>query len=236
MGSAQLLAAGHSVSPLSQALYILASLAPGMLLLLLVASQALAAAPGPRTSLEDLDQRIWSLSLGALGRSTASGDQAELEDLRRKVAQFIPVAITSSTKLTNGEKKVLDLLIEASSHLDPIFNRQVWKGYEELRDQLDADKTPLGKAKLDYFDIMRGPWDRQDHQKPFAVDFAKPIGAGFYPEDLDEEKLSKYIKEYPEDADAVNNLVTMVQGEREEGLLRKITARFSVNTLSQLTG
>lgn len=112
------------------------------------------------------------------------------------------------------------------------FSRQVWKGYEELRDQLVADKTPLGKvhllnkstfirfcfpvltiqnqAKLDYFDIMRGPWDRQDHQKPFAVDFAKPIGAGFYPEDLDEEKLKKYIDENPEDADAVNNLVTMV--------------------------
>ena len=108
----------------------------------------------------------------------------------------------------------------------------MWKGYEELRDQLVADKTPLGKvhllnesmfirfcfpvltiqnqAKLEYFDIMRGPWDRQDHQKPFAVDFAKPIGAGFYPEDLDEEKLKKYIDENPEDADAVNNLVTMV--------------------------
>ena len=66
------------------------------------------------------------------------------------------------------------------------------------------------QAKLEYFDIMRGPWDRQDHQKPFAVDFAKPIGAGFYPEDLDEEKLKKYIDENPEDADAVNNLVTMV--------------------------
>ena len=65
---------------------------------------------------------------------------------------------------------------------------------------------------------MRGPWDRQDHQKPFAVDFAKPIGAGFYPEDLDEEKLKLYIAENPEDADAVNNLVTMV-GRGEGGRL-----------------
>ena len=65
---------------------------------------------------------------------------------------------------------------------------------------------------------MRGPWDRQDHQNPFAVDFAKPIGAGFYPEDLDEEKLKLYIAENPEDADAVNNLVTMV-GRGEGGRL-----------------
>ena len=71
------------------------------------------------------------------------------------------------------------------------------------------------QAKLEYFDIMRGPWDRQDHQKPFAVDFEKPVGAGFYPEDLDEEKLKKYIDEKPEDAAALNSLVTMV--DREAG-------------------
>jgi len=184
----------------------------GMLLLILAASQALAAAPKP--SLEDLDQQIWGLSLGALGRS-ADVSQAQLQDLQKKIDQFVPVIITSATELTEGEKKVLDLLIEASSHLDPIFNRQVWKGYKELRERLEADKTPLGKAKLEYFDIMRGPWDRQDHQKPFAVDFEKPVGAGFYPEDLDEEKLKKYVDENPEDAAALNNLVTMV--DREDG-------------------
>ena len=64
-----------------------------MWLLLLVASQALAAAPRPKVSTEftfsvsafdqqcniqDLDQQIWGLSLGALGR--AAGDQqAELQ-------------------------------------------------------------------------------------------------------------------------------------------------------------
>jgi len=184
----------------------------GMLLLILAASQALAAAPKP--SLEDLDQQIWGLSLGALGRS-ADVSQAQLQDLQKKIDQFVPVIITSATELTEGEKKVLDLLIEASSHLDPIFNRQVWKGYKELRERLEADKTPLGKAKLEYFDIMRGPWDRQDHQKPFAVDFEKPVGAGFYPEDLDEENLKKYVDENPEDAAALNSLVTMV--DREDG-------------------
>ena len=69
--------------------------------------------------------------------------------MQKKIAQFVPVIITSATELTKGEKKVkwkkyvklflpksfwftvkdgahvkvLDLLIEASSHLDPIFNR-----------------------------------------------------------------------------------------------------------------
>ena len=75
---------------------------------------------------------------------------------------------------------------------------------------------------------MRGPWDRQDHQKPFAVDFEKPIGAGFYPEDLDEEKLKKYIEENPEDADSVNNLVTMVQREEDGRLVAQNYSKVSV--------
>ena len=78
---------------------------------------------------------------------------------------------------------------------------------------------------------MRGPWDRQDHQKPFAVDFEKPIGAGFYPEDLDEEKLKKYIEENPEDADSVNNLVTMVQREEDGRLVAQNYSKVSVSLM-----
>ena len=80
---------------------------------------------------------------------------------------------------------------------------------------------------------MRGPWDRQEHQKPFAVDFAKPIGAGFYPEDLDEEKLNKYIEENPEDADAVNNLVTMVQRGEGGRLVAQNYSKVSISMIFQ---
>ena len=65
---------------------------------------------------------------------------------------------------------------------------------------------------------MRGPWDRQDDHKPFAVDFEKPVGAGFYPDDMDEEHWTKYLDQHPEDASRLENLVTMVE-RREEGQL-----------------
>ena len=78
---------------------------------------------------------------------------------------------------------------------------------------------------------MRGPWDRQDHQKPFAVDFAKPVGAGFYPEDLDEEKLAKYIEENPEEADALNNLVTMVEREKSGRLVAQNYSKVSISQM-----
>ena len=57
---------------------------------------------------------------------------------------------------------------------------------------------------------MRGPWDRQDHEKPFAVTFPKPVGAGFYPEDLDEARWKEYVAEHPEEKERLANLLTMV--------------------------
>ena len=65
---------------------------------------------------------------------------------------------------------------------------------------------------------MRGPWDRQDHEKPFAVTFPKPVGAGFYPEDLDEEMWKEYVAEHPEEKERLANLVTMVE-RRDGGLV-----------------
>ena len=65
---------------------------------------------------------------------------------------------------------------------------------------------------------MRGPWDRQDHEKPFAVTFPKPVGAGFYPEDLDEARWKEYVAEHPEEKERLANLVTMVE-RREGGLV-----------------
>jgi hypothetical protein len=52
--------------------------------------------------------------------------------------------------------------------------------------------------------------------RPFAVDFAKPPGAGFYPRDLTEGEWSTYLEGHPEQATRLNNLFTMVE-RNEEG-------------------
>jgi len=176
--------------------------------------------------LQDLDEQIWGLALGASDRSKGGPIERVIDtitqDLRDKVAQFSPVVITSETSdLTSKEKEVLDLLIKAARHLDPIFNRQVWAGYEERRKELVADTSDLGKARLEYFDIMRGPWDRQDHEKPFAVQFPKPAGAGFYPEDMDEATWTEYLKSNPEKASRLNHLFTMVERQEEGDLIAR---------------
>jgi hypothetical protein len=189
-----------------------------MLLLLLGVLQASAMPETFKTklSLQDLDQTIWGLALG-MGMTRSSEESLLPEDLRRKIDQFAEVEITSDTSgLTEEEVRVLDLMVRAARLLDPIYNRQVWAGYKELRESLVSDPSDLSQAKLEYFDIMRGPWDRQDDHKPFAVDFAKPPGAGFYPRDLTEGEWSTYLERHPEQATRLNNLFTMVE-RKEEG-------------------
>jgi hypothetical protein len=58
----------------------------------------------------------------------------------------------------------------------------VWERNEFTLRELQADKSPLGQARLNYFQINKGPWSRLDHDAPFVPGVpAKPAGANFYP-------------------------------------------------------
>ncbi|MEM1024270.1 MAG: hypothetical protein AAGD10_01500 [Myxococcota bacterium] len=127
--------------------------------------------------------------------------------LEAKVAQFAPAKLSASVEtLPESEREALKLLIEASRLLDPVFDRQAWAGNPALAEALEDEAT-----KLAYFRIMRGPWDRQDHHAPFAIEGDRPPGAGFYPEDLDEAEFKTYVTEHPKQKAALESLFTLVQ-------------------------
>jgi hypothetical protein len=131
--------------------------------------------------------------------------------LRAKLAQFVPAVITADVStLPPSEKKALDATIAAARLLDPVFDRQTWAGNPALRAQLAADPSEHGKLVLAYFDLMRGPWDRQDHFKPFAVDAPHPPGAGFYPESLTADAFKAYVVAHPDWKDGLEGLTTVV--------------------------
>ncbi len=128
-----------------------------------------------------------------------------------KVKQFAPVKLTTDvSKLPASEKAALDKLIAAAKLMDPLFLRQAYAGNASLRGRLAADNSAEGKAKLAYFDIMRGPWDRQDHFKPFAIDIPRPKGAGFYPEDLTADELKAYTAAHPDEKAKLESERTVV--------------------------
>ena len=147
----------------------------------------------------------------------ATPNAAEPIDLSARIAQFAKATITADlAKLPKSEQGALGRIIEASKLLDPIFDRQAWAGNPELEAKLRADTSAEGQKKLAYFRIMRGPWDRQDHHRPFAIDRERPPGAGFYPEDLTQAVLDGYLAKHPGKDKQILDLFTVVKRDGSE--------------------
>jgi hypothetical protein len=122
---------------------------------------------------------------------------SETQNLEAKIRRFAPTEITADvSKLTEGDRKALQKIIEAAKLFDPLFRRQVWSGNDALLKKLQADTSPEGKARLHYFNINVGPWSRLDKSEPFidGVPKEKPPGANFYPEDMKKEEFEAWVK------------------------------------------
>ena len=120
-------------------------------------------------------------------------DQAALEAMAR---QFAPVEIgADASTLPAGERQALAKLVEAGWVMDGLFLRQAWAGNEGLLQQLLADPTPLGRARLHYFQINKGPWDRLDHNRRFIAGAPpKPEGANFYPAGATKAEIEAWMR------------------------------------------
>src|SRR6188474_908600 len=97
--------------------------------------------------------------------ATAMPDAARLETM---AARFAPVDITAdASRLPANEREALGKIVAAARFMDPLFLRQVWAGNESLLLALLEDNSPLGRARLRYFLINKGPWSRLDEEAPF---------------------------------------------------------------------
>jgi hypothetical protein len=133
--------------------------------------------------------------------------------LQARLAQFQPVVLEADlASLPERERKALDELIAAARLLDPVFDRKVWAEYPEHEQRLRdaAAKDELARLRYEYFQVMRGPWDRQDHFTPFAIDLPHPKGAGFYPRDLTAEEFRAYVEANPAMRGSLENLFSIV--------------------------
>ncbi|MEZ4429736.1 MAG: hypothetical protein R3A51_18825 [Nannocystaceae bacterium] len=149
--------------------------------------------------------------------SAAPAQADEPVDLAARLAEFVPAELTADiADLPPSERAALDELIAAAKLLDPVFDRQAYAGNPALAQRLAADKSPEGRTKRAYFEIMRGPWDRQRHFEPFAIDAPHPKGAGFYPEDLTAEVFEAEVAGHPEDAAALRSLFTVVERDPKD--------------------
>ncbi len=124
----------------------------------------------------------------------------DLAQLEKMTARFAPTEIRADiSKLSPGDHKALGKLIEASRIFDQLFMEQLWSGNLALYEKLKRDSTPLGKARLRYFWINKGPWSDIDDHTAFllAAPPKKLPGANFYPDDMTREEFEHWEKTLP---------------------------------------
>ena len=152
------------------------------------------------------------LFAGCGGNKEDSSKQKELNLMKEKIAQFAPVEIKYDHSILNERQKiVVQKLYEASKIIDKIFLTQGYENNRIIKDNLESSKDELDRLKLAYFNIMAGPFDRLDDNKPFAAETSKPLGANFYPSDMSKDEFDMWIKNNPDDEKAFTSEFTVIR-------------------------
>ncbi|QKK04094.1 MAG: Zn-dependent hydrolase [Pseudomonadota bacterium] len=96
--------------------------------------------------------------------------------------------------LTDGQRRMIGVLIEASEIMDDLFWRQAFGDRGALLDGID-DERMRRFARINY-----GPWDRLAGNRPFVPGYGpKPAGANFYPADMSDAEFEALDDERKDD-------------------------------------
>ncbi|MFL6733119.1 MAG: dipeptidyl-peptidase 3 family protein [Sphingomicrobium sp.] len=155
----------------------------------------------------------WLLAAAALSACNVSSSNevaTEPTAAAEAAAQKVPdVPIVADTSfLSDEEKQVVNLLMQASDLMSPIYLRQSAANNPAIRDQIAATGD---KALLARFDANMGPWDEFEDGKPFFGNTPKPAGAGFYPADLTKAQFEAYLAAHPAEKAVLTDPYTVVQ-------------------------
>ncbi len=154
-----------------------------------------------------------------LAACSPASEQAESGgyDMAASRASIADVEMAPDTSyLTDEERQVVNLLIEASGYMDEIYLRQRGGDLPTMREEIEAS----GDAEmLDMFDRNFGPWDAVDDNHPFYGENAWPEGAGFYPADLTREEFDAFLEANPDQRDALMNPYSVVKRDGEGGFV-----------------
>jgi hypothetical protein len=138
---------------------------------------------------------LFSGGLASVGLA-AVPDVAQLQKMSARLA---PVEVrVDLSALPDNERQALVRIIQAAQILDSVFLRQVSARNESRLLLLMNDTSPLGKARLDYFVINKGPWSALDTNEPFLPGIEpKPPQANFYPADATRAEVEAWMNSLP---------------------------------------
>jgi hypothetical protein len=138
---------------------------------------------------------IVALVMTVLGFGQKTQPAPADKSLAAKIARFAPTTMTADTsRLSPNDQKALLKIIAAARYYDPLFLRQIWSGNEPLLKKLQADMSPLGRLRLHYFMINKGPWSQLDGNEPFIEGVPpRPPQANFYPDDMTKDEFNAWL-------------------------------------------
>ncbi|NND34830.1 MAG: Zn-dependent hydrolase [Saprospiraceae bacterium] len=123
-----------------------------------------------------------SCKSGITEQSPSMGEAATNGNLLDKYIEF--TLHTDLSGLSEQEKQMLPVLIEAAKIMDELF----W--YEAYGDKSKLITETTDPALKKFIEINYGPWDRLDGNKPFIPGVGPKFpGANFYPQDLSKEEF-----------------------------------------------
>lgn len=133
-------------------------------------------------------------------------------DLRAQYAKLATIEMTPDTSfLTEEEREVVNLLIEASGYMDEIYLRQRGVQLPQLRETISHSRRADRDLLVAMFDRNFGPWDEVAELRPFWGTQPMPEGAGFYPADLTREEFDAYLEANPDQREALTSPYTVVE-------------------------
>jgi len=111
-----------------------------------------------------------------------------LVEAQSRLDIYKPVTLTADlSHLSENQKEMIVLLIEASDIIDELFWQQAFGEDKETFLASIKDEKVREFARINY-----GPWDRLDGDKPFLSGYnAKAPGAEFYPSDMTKDEFEK---------------------------------------------
>ncbi len=163
---------------------------------------------------------VFVLSLFLAGCNTQNeqteNQSEDIEMLKEQIAKFAPTELKYDASILDERQKiVVEKLYRASKIMDEIFLDQVYSKNKEIKADLMAQDNEEAKLQLELFNIMFGPFNRLEHDKPFIGTEKKPLGANFYPEDMTKEEFEKWIEDHPKDEKAFTSEFTVIR--RKDG-------------------
>ncbi len=143
------------------------------------------------------------------GRTEAPEAKKAMTPQRTK---YVEVALTSDlfAKLTDKERAMIPLLIDASREMDAIF---WWEGYGDKATLLASIADPESRR---FAEINYGPWDRLNANAPFLPGIPdKPKGAGYYPTDMTNQEFEAAASASP----SFKSPYTMIRRDAQRNLV-----------------